>query len=165
MKTTFNSLGFRNSSDFIDNRANQYQKKMYNALVEIENCCSLGYTSVIMNKTSDIINIAINNSDLGLESMRSVVDYFLPKLRKGRLLDEIEKIHKAIHTEIDKRERAALSRAKKEDNSVPPAPLKAKEVKAPSEQFVKLNDEFPTFADASFPDTSVDIFSKMLTVS
>jgi hypothetical protein len=119
-----------------------------------------------MNKTSDIINIATNNSDLGLESMRSVVDYFYPKLRQGRLLDEVGKIYRAIHAEIDKREKAATKKAAEEAaKPVPPVKLKAKKVDIPSENFVELNDEFPTFDEASFPDTSVDIFSKMLTVS
>lgn len=168
--TKFNTLGFSNDQTYLDRTANSYQKKMFNSLVELERVSNRSHNDSY-KKTTEIINIAVNNNDLGLESMRSVVDYFLPKLRGGVLKDGLERIHNAIHAEIQKRESSTEKERLMEElkKPVPTPESKSRVAKAPkkkeTEDFTEIGEDFPVFDDSNFPDTTTDIFSKMLETS
>lgn len=165
--TKFNTLTFNNTCDFINSKANSYQRKMYDSLVSIERALNNPSKNAknVFDMTNDIVNIVYNNNDAGLEGMRSVVDYFYPdKLREGHLKNIMQRIHTAIHNEITKRE----SRAVEEYTRVEPVE-KTPKVEVPvasqSKSIDEIVDDFPTFAESSFPDTDSDVFDKMLMTS
>jgi len=152
------------------NNPTNHQDKMYRSLVELERTCKAGSVNQINEKVKNIINIASTNSDVGLESMRSVNDYFLNRGVSGALLSCMTRLQTAFQNEINKREahyrEEELKNAnKKVDEAFANMKSSTKVKKVVAKKIEAVNEDFPVFADASFPDTNSDVFERMLKTS
>ncbi len=152
------------------NNPTNHQDKMYRSLVELERTCKAGSVNQINEKVKNIINIASTNSDVGLESMRSVNDYFLNRGVSGVLLTCMTRLQTAFQNEINKREARYADEVKKKSNQeVDKAFEKMKSSvtakKVTPKKIDAVSEDFPVFAEASFPDTNGDVFEQMLKTS